>query len=112
MEADDPDLSTLFRVLAEPRRRVALEALCEHGSVALPDLAEVVAERSTGKRVDEISPEAVTRVYFSLYHNHVPELEEAGLVRYDQEEDRVVYLEATTEHLARVRTTLEGMLEG
>lgn len=110
MAGHDAEVSTLLRVLAEPRRRLALAALCEHGEVSLPDLAEVVAEGESGHRVEEIPPERVTRVYFSLYHKHVPELEDAGLVRYEQEHDLVVFREGGVETLRHVRELIDDIL--
>jgi len=57
--------------------------------VTLPDLADEVAVWAADRSIDEIPAEEVKEVYMSLYHSHVPKLEEADLVTYDQEGDLV-----------------------
>lgn len=83
------DLESVFRVLASRRRRLALGCLTEHATVALADLAEWVAEREAEEEIIDVPPEEVREVYLSLYHTHVPKLEDAGLVHYGQESDLV-----------------------
>lgn len=105
------ELEEVFRALADKRRRHVLFCLKEHQSVSLADLAEFVAEREKGKHLTEISSEAVRDVYFTLYHNHVPVLEKADLVHYEQEEDLVVQTEQTVAHITRTRDTLDSLLK-
>lgn len=85
-------LSVAFDVLAEHRRRVALSVLREYDDdLTLADLAEEVArcEATETDRLADISPETVTEVYVSLYHDHVPRLVDADLLEYEQERDLV-----------------------
>lgn len=85
-------LSAAFDVLAERRRRVALSVLREYDDdLTLADLAEEVArcEATETDRLADISPETVTEVYVSLYHDHVPRLVDADLLEYEQERDLV-----------------------
>lgn len=56
----------------------------------MPDMAELVAERERAERLPDIDAETVRDVYLSLYHTHVPVLENADVVRYEQERDLVV----------------------
>ena len=58
-------------------------------SLTLPDAAEEVAVRETGRKVTELSAERVHQIYISLYHDHLPRLVEANLLEYDQERDLV-----------------------
>lgn len=79
-----------FGLLAHRRRRLLLEVMRTYGeSLTLPDAAEEVAVRETGRQVPNISAERVHEVYISLYHDHLPRLVEAGLLAYDQERDLV-----------------------
>lgn len=84
------DLDSVFRALADNRRRLALYHVQDHQSVTLPDLAELVAEDEYEEDVHHLSAETVKDVYLSLYHEHVPILEQADLVHYEQESDSVV----------------------
>ncbi|MXV61118.1 hypothetical protein GS429_03395 [Natronorubrum sp. JWXQ-INN-674] len=65
--------------------------------MTLADLADEVAIREHKSPITEISAKTVQRVYLSLYHTHVPMLEEADFVRYDQEADIVTLSERVDE---------------
>ncbi|MFC4544185.1 hypothetical protein ACFO5R_19850 [Halosolutus amylolyticus] len=79
-----------FSLLASRRRRLLLEVMATYGEeLTLPDAAEEVAVRETGRKVRELSAEEVADVYISLYHDHLPRLVDAGLLEYDQERDLV-----------------------
>ena len=81
----------LFEALAHQRRRYALRSLDNYDApLALADLAEEVAVQEQDVPITYIPAEDVKQIYISLYHNHLPKLEEASLVRYDQETDSVV----------------------
>jgi len=84
---------TIHDLLSEKRRRFALSCLVDHDSLALPDLADEVAEREHEGALPEIPEEAVLRTYLALYHNHIPKLSRAGVVTYDQKSDRVALAE-------------------
>lgn len=72
------------------RRRYVVSCLRSHvNPMALADVADEVAIRENGVPITDIPAEAVKRVYFSLYHTHVPALEDAGIVDYTQEGDLV-----------------------
>ena len=81
----DPPLSAL----AHRRRRAVLACVREHNVVALADLADELAVDEHGATIDGIPATAVTELYLSLYHQHIPVLEDAGLVAYDQDRDLV-----------------------
>lgn len=82
--------SAAFDVLVDRRRRVTLRVLREYGEeMTLADLAEEVAVRELEVAITEVSPETVTEVYISLYHDHLPRLVDAGLLAYEQERDLV-----------------------
>ncbi|SFR94146.1 hypothetical protein SAMN05216559_1457 [Halomicrobium zhouii] len=83
-------LDATFDVLSNRRRREAFRCLAAHDEpMALADLADEVAVAERGAPITDISAEVVKHVYVTLYHSHVPSLENAGFVRYDQERDLV-----------------------
>lgn len=84
---------TILDLLSEERRRYVLSCLIDHGSLALPDLADEIADQEFIPALPQIPEEDVLRVYLSLYHTHIPKLEEANVVVYDQESDRVAFAE-------------------
>lgn len=85
------ELSLVLDAVSNRRRRVAIDALRDHGeALTLPDLAEEVAVSELERPLTEIEPETVTEIYASLYHDHLPRIEDAGLVAYEQDRDLVV----------------------
>ncbi|ADQ69363.1 hypothetical protein C499_12365 [Halogeometricum borinquense DSM 11551] len=82
----------LFRILSNSRRRYIIYYLHEAGDeMSLKQLAARIAAVENGTSVDEVTDEERQRVYISLYQTHLPKLEEAGIVSYDDEE-RIVAL--------------------
>lgn len=81
-------ISELFALFAHHRRRYALRELRQHTNpMTLADLADEIAIRENETPLAEVPAEEVKRIYMSLYHTHIPKLEEADLVHYDQEQD-------------------------
>lgn len=80
----DLDRDSLFRSLADRRRREILDLLvAEDEAVPLTDLAYRIAEREAEVPIPEIETDQPERVYLSLLHNHVRSLADADLVAYD-----------------------------
>lgn len=104
--ATDPVTDT-FELLGHRYRRYVVRTLDEHGrELALADLADETARREYETTVAEISSEEVSEVYLSLYHSHVPKLEDGDVVHYDQESDVVVPRERV-ESLVQVLDAVE-----
>ena len=101
----------VLKVLADSRRRHALCCLQRHGELSLPDLAEEVTVREDDAPLPEVSAERVSEVYFSLYHTHVPKLEEVGFVRYNQQRDLVTGLERIDPAVRDVQGELDAILD-
>ncbi|MBV0924079.1 hypothetical protein KTS45_07660 [Halomicroarcula limicola] len=77
------------RVLADRRRRYLLYCLHLHSTPQpLPDIADQVTVWETSDPATERLDERL-EIYLSLYHDHLPELVEAGVVTYRQTEDDV-----------------------
>ena len=87
----------LFGALAHRRRRLILTVLQAHGRLDVESLADRIAaaERTGG---DAVPDEEVTRVHVSLFHHHLPKLDEIGLVDLDPDAD-LVSLSETGERL-------------
>ena len=97
-----PGRGEIFDLLSNHRRRYAIH-YCkrEEGSVTLSDLAEHVAAWEQEKTVQELTSAERKRVYTSLQQTHLPTLDKAGMVEFDngtvtlteQAEELDVYLD-------------------
>lgn len=88
--SDSQSLDTVLDLVAEPRRRFALECLSDRSQpIALADLAEVVAVREHERPITEIPNETVKATRFMLHHQHLPKLADGGAVDYDQDRELV-----------------------
>ncbi|MDZ5810848.1 hypothetical protein U4E84_05760 [Halorubrum sp. AD140] len=68
-------------LLSSERRRVVLDVLEEQpAEVQLADLASDVAKREVG--LDAVESETVKRVKITLHHNHLPKMDELGILAY------------------------------
>ena len=75
------------RLLASERRRHTLDVLeTESGPVELYELAQAVAGR---ERVTTSPKAAIERIALSLHHNHLPKLDDFGVVDYDPKRNLV-----------------------
>lgn len=99
---------TLFHLLENRRRRWTIRYLKRRGGRAeLGDLAEQVAAWENGITPNQVTSNQRKRIYTSLQQRHVPQLDEAGVVDFDQNRGSVevtsqmqeldVYLEVVPE---------------
>lgn len=87
-DSGDSSLSNddIYDQLANRRRRYALHHLKQIGEpVDVRDLAEQVAAWENGTTVEELGSQERKRVYISLYQSHLPTMDKAGLITYDDE---------------------------
>jgi len=84
---DLSDKDELFSILSNHRRRYTIQ-LCKQAedTVTLSDLAEQVAAWEEDKTVSEITSAERKRVYTSLQQTHLPTLEDAGMIEYEDHE--------------------------
>ncbi|MEM4780367.1 MAG: hypothetical protein QXG03_02200 [Halalkalicoccus sp.] len=82
---DRLDRDLLFHLLANRRRRAVLYYLAEHDSrVSMRTLAERIAAWEHGTTVRQLGSDQRQRVYIALYQSHLPKLDGAGVIAYDQ----------------------------
>lgn len=96
----------VFELLKNHRRRSVLTYIRDHGETALGDLAEAIAAEENDTTVQDLSADERKRVYIGLYQTHLPKMDGAGVVEYDQNrgvvsagpaiEQVLRYLEPTT----------------
>lgn len=83
-----PDL--VFEILSNTRRRMMLYYLRQNdGSATVKELAEQIAALENDVDVEDLQRQQQKRVYVSLYQTHIPKLERAGIIEYDDEEGLV-----------------------
>ncbi|RKD97347.1 DUF7344 domain-containing protein [Halopiger aswanensis] len=85
---DDESLSkdVIFELLKNRRRREVLTYLLEaDDTVTLGELAEQIAAWENDTDVNALSSDQRKRVYVALYQTHLPKMDDAGIVEYDQD---------------------------
>lgn len=88
----------VFNMLHSPRRRQVLAYLsAQDGPVDLDEVILRVAAWESDTSVDAVSESERKRIYVSLYQTHMPQLDDAGLVEYDEEEGTVALTDRARE---------------
>ncbi len=76
----------IFELLKNRRRREVLAYLLEaEETVTLGELAEQIAAWENDTEVAALSSDQRKRVYVALYQTHLPKMDDAGIVEYDQD---------------------------
>ena len=84
-EGEDLSSDDVYHLLQNRRRRGVLRCLRDtDGTTQMSELAERVAAREHDTTVRELTSEQRQRVYIALYQSHLPKLDEAGVVDYEQ----------------------------
>ncbi|WIV67053.1 DUF7344 domain-containing protein [Natrialbaceae archaeon AArc-T1-2] len=87
-EDEDDQLSkdVIFELLKNRRRREVLTYLLEaDDTVTLGELAEQIAAWENDTDVNALSSDQRKRVYVALYQTHLPKMDDAGIIEYDQD---------------------------
>lgn len=88
LRAADQTLETLLR---NPRRRTVLRILADRDPpIALEDLARTVATHGTDREV--LPEDDLEHIAVELHHNHLPRLDAADVLEYDERANVVVSL--------------------
>lgn len=82
----------IFDVLSNGRRQCIVHYLKRYqdaGPVALGDLVEYVAAWEADVPIADLDPVRRKRVYNALRQTHLPKLEDAGLIAWDQDRNHI-----------------------
>ncbi|MFC6989124.1 hypothetical protein ACFQJD_11155 [Haloplanus sp. GCM10025708] len=96
-------------MLSNQRRRYVLKYLkSDPGPVRIRDLSQQIAAWENDVDASELNYKQRKRVYTSLHQTHLPKLDDAGVVDYDQDRGTIelaeraaeldIYLEVVSEH--------------
>jgi len=100
MSTNDAELTQnrVFELLSNARRRFIIHYLdSQNGPVELNHLVQEVAAWENDKPKSELTQKERKRMYVSLYQMHIPKLDEAGLVNYDDEAQTVELSQRATQ---------------
>ncbi|WP_276255532.1 DUF7344 domain-containing protein [Halomontanus rarus] len=87
---EDTSVDGILELLSHHRCRAILDLLLTHDRpLTLTDLRNEVVEKEQGTEITEISSKQVRQVHISLYHVHIPKLEEKGVINYDSSRNLV-----------------------
>lgn len=76
----------IFELLKNRRRREVLQYLLEADeTVTLGELAEQIAAWENDTEITALSSDQRKRVYVALYQTHLPKMDDAGIIDYDQD---------------------------
>ncbi|WP_247728445.1 DUF7344 domain-containing protein [Halovivax limisalsi] len=110
--ADGLSKDVIFELLKNRRRREVLQYLLEaEETVTLGELAEQIAAWENDTTVAALNSDQRKRVYVALYQTHLPKMDDAGIIDYDQDRGLieladnadllVMYLDTDTHHTDR-----------
>lgn len=76
----------MYRSLVTERRRILVGVLARtRGQISVEELTEAVARRERLNDSDRSEEELTEEIRISLYHNHLPTLEQTDLIEFDHE---------------------------
>ncbi|GAB7093607.1 hypothetical protein JCM30237_07590 [Halolamina litorea] len=79
-----------FDILSNDRRRHALHYLIGRDEGAeIGELSEQIAAWENGENLEQVSSEERRRVYVSLHQTHLPRMDDAGLLQYENSRDTI-----------------------
>lgn len=92
------DRDELFHLLQNERRRRALDYLRgKEGSVRMRDIVDHVAAAEHDTTPEALRSDERKRVHIALYQSHLPKLDQAGVLEYDQDRGIVTRTERAAE---------------
>jgi len=98
-QVDDPDLplDVTFEILKNERRRHVLEYVrSADETVTIGELAEHIAAIENDTTVQQLNAQQRKRVYIGLYQCHLPKMDDAGVVEFNQSRGLVELAPAAT----------------
>lgn len=100
-------LDERFSLLANSRRRHAIEIIFEHERIDFGELVDRVAELEYGLPIEEISSDERHTIYVSLQQTHTERLEEDGIISRDRDTG-TIGLGHNADELADMLAKLDG----
>lgn len=95
---DELPKDIVFETLYNRRRRGVIAHLRENGGTATTsDLAEYIAAEENETTVKRLSSSERKRVYVGLYQNHLPMMDDVGVVNYDKNRGTVELQKCATQ---------------
>ena len=88
-ERDDETISTIHEMLKNPRRRIVIRMLSEHGQLAKGDLDRYVAAVECEKPIPQVTDAEENRARSGLSGGHLEKLSENGFISWDRDEHAV-----------------------
>ncbi|WP_079988831.1 DUF7344 domain-containing protein [Halosegnis longus] len=80
----------VFDILSNDRRRHALHYLLSRESGAeIGELSEQIAAWENDEAIEEVTADERRRVYVSLHQTHLPRMDEAGVLQYENSRDTI-----------------------
>lgn len=86
-------VSELFDLLTDSRRRYVLYRLHSDGACQLTELAREIASRESDTTSGRVPPDRIRAVYLDLYRSHIPKLVAANVVSYSEKLGEVMLVE-------------------
>ena len=106
--ADVRSANRIFRALADDRRRQSLDVLRDRtSSMGVGELSAYLTATDRSRSSREAGDDARERVATELVHTHLPLLEDAGLVNWDEQDETVT----STDHPAFQSRAFQRILE-
>lgn len=87
VETPDLDADDIFHLLQNERRRRVLAYLREHDDgdgVDMREVVDAIAAEEHDTTVQALRSKERQRVHIALYQSHLPKLDDAGVIDYDQ----------------------------
>lgn len=108
---EDTSLDTIFVTLKSQRRRYIVYYLHQQGELTVDELAELIAASENGGGRPTVTDDEQDTVEISLIHTHLPQLDGAGIIEYDDTarrvrlEEDILHLRPHLEEAAKVELT-------
>lgn len=104
---DDADAWDLLRNRRRRQVIVAVANTDDGETTTTREVAERIAAYENDKPVSELSSTEYKRIRIGIYQEHLPRLDDAGIIDYDQSRNTIEATE-TTEAAARLLATAHG----
>lgn len=90
MSSGQTDVDTLLRAVADTERRQILHILLDDDlPVTMQELATTLVAYQSDTTRNEPPSGKITKAYTRLYHLHLPQLADAGVIEFEQDKKRI-----------------------